>query len=179
MPLPVRCNQIPDSPQLLLVVIIVTNDPGNYTLMPFVTGDSTWRWNDLVNLDQVRYPVSVQSRRMMWGKTMHFSDRWTLHNIAWLVAIIITQIKRPRDLIAQSLDMNHLNSCFLFSISSGTFVESVSVYELQLDIHCWYSRGVESMILASNECAVVQLRSGIPFRSSSSSAVHRRRPRSS
>lgn len=131
MPLPVPCNQIPDSlPQLVLVMMIVTNDPGNYTLMPFVTGDSTWRWNDLVNLEQVRYPV--KSRRMMWRKAMHFSriasDRWALHNIAWLVAIIITQIKRPRDLISQSLDLNHLNSCFLFSISSGTSVQSVCRY---------------------------------------------------
>lgn len=36
--------------------------------------------------------------------------------LAWLVAIIITQIKRPRDLISQSVTSLHLNCCcFLFS----------------------------------------------------------------
>lgn len=85
-------------------------------------GDSTWRyglvWSGQFGPGKVRIDRSmVVWRGGGWREEMLCTrGRVFVPWLAWLVAIIITQIKRPRDLISQSVTSLHLNCCcFLFS----------------------------------------------------------------
>lgn len=85
-------------------------------------GDSTWRyglvWSGQFGPGKVRIDRSmVVWRGGGWREEMLCTrGRVFVTWLAWLVAIIITQIKRPRDLISQSVTSLHLNCCcFLFS----------------------------------------------------------------